>query len=264
MKIVGEVCQFLDNLFPVGLSEPWDNTGMLVGDRSLPVRNVMTCLTIAPGTVREALERDVNLIIVHHPLPFRPVSQITTDSISGQMLWQLIGNRIAVYSPHTRFDSAAGGINELICGRLGLNSARPIVPAADGHDQLLGAGRIGRLDEPLSWDGWIARIKSAFGLRVVRAVVAPGQNVQCVAVACGSGGSLMAKAIDQGCDTFVTGEINFHACLECQSRSVALTLLGHYQSERFAMEVLAHKLQAGFNDLAVWESSRESDPISTY
>ncbi len=264
MKTVAEVCQFLDNLFPIALAESWDNTGLLVGDRSQAAQNVMTCLTISPASVQEAIVRDVNLIVSHHPLPFRPLAQITTDSISGKMLWQLIGAGIAVYSPHTRFDSGTSGINEMLCGRLGLSDIRPLALAGDGSSESLGSGRLGRISTPLVWADWIARIKSTFGMRDVRAVVSPTRKVERVAVACGSGGSLLSTAIEQGCDTFVTGEMNFHSCLECQSRDVALILLGHYQSERFGIERLASQIQNGFGDLAVWASERESDPISTF
>ncbi len=264
MKTIAEVCQFLDCLYPIALAESWDNTGLLVGDRTQTARYVMTCLTITPASVQEAIDRGVNLIVSHHPLPFHPLARITTDSIAGKMLWQLIRAGIAVYSPHTRFDSGSSGINEMLCERLGLSEVCPLALVGDNSSDSRGSGRMGRLAPPLSWPDWIGRIKSSFGAAAMRAVVSPARKIECVAVACGSGGSLLASAIQQGCDTFVTGEMNFHSCLECQSSGVALILLGHYQSERFGIEQLAAQIQSGFSDLAVWASERESDPISNW
>ena len=40
----------------------------------------------------------------------------------------------------------------------------------------------------------------------------------------------------------ITGEATFHVCLEAESREIGLGLLGHYFSERFAMERLADSL----------------------
>ena len=71
----------------------------------------------------------------------------------------------------------------------------------------------------------------------------------------------MERAIELGCDTFVTGETSFHTCLEASARNVALVLLGHYASERFAVEALATRLAAEFVDTEVWASEKESDPL---
>ena len=54
----------------------------------------------------------------------------------------------------------------------------------------------------------------------------------------------------------ILGEANFHTCLEGQQLGVRLVLLGHYASERFAMETLARRIDEQFADLAVWASPR--------
>jgi dinuclear metal center YbgI/SA1388 family protein len=254
----------LEQLFPTLLAESWGNTGLLIGDRRQTVEALMTCLTVTPTTIDEAIERGVGLIVAHHPLPFRPVAQITTDTTVGRMLLRLIQSGIAVYSPHTRFDSAAFGINEFIVQRLGLTESVPLVELARDLEQAQGSGRLACLAEPLTWDAFVDSVKDKFGMAEVRGVACGRPQVSLVAVACGSGGSLLEAAIDQGCDAFVTGEINFHACLECESRGVGLVLLGHYRSERLGVEQLADRLQNEFSDLEVWASGRESDPICSF
>jgi len=42
---------------------------------------------------------------------------------------------------------------------------------------------------------------------------------------------------------------------------VALLLPGHFASERFAVENLAEVLAAEFDELDVWASRREQDPL---
>ena len=69
----------------------------------------MTCLTITPDSVSEAVDKNADLIVAHHPLPFKPLKKITGDSVPGQLLLRLIENKIAVFSHHTAFDSAATG-----------------------------------------------------------------------------------------------------------------------------------------------------------
>ena len=61
----------------------------------------------------------------------------------------------------------------------------------------------------------------------------------------------------------ITGEATFHTCLEAKSLGIGLGLLGHYWSERFAMEKLAESLSSEFNQLTIWPSRSEHDPIET-
>src|SRR5262249_4545528 len=104
--------------------------------------------------------------VTHHPVLFRSVKRLTTDTSEGRMLLSLIAAGVAVYSPHTAFDNTKGGINAMLAGRLGLEQVewlRPIegpkqcklvvfVPEADlarVSDALFaaGAGRIGEYRE---------------------------------------------------------------------------------------------------------------------
>jgi len=81
---------------------------------------LMTCLTITPASAAEAVAGRADLIVSHHPLPFRPLSRLTSETSEGRLLLELIGAKIAVFSPHTAFDSAQDGINQ----RLALQEGR--------------------------------------------------------------------------------------------------------------------------------------------
>ena len=88
MVTVQQFCQFLEAFAPRRLAEDWDNVGLLIGDRNREASNVMTCLTITPESVAEAIAKDTDLIVAHHPLPFRPLKRITADFVNGAMLLQ--------------------------------------------------------------------------------------------------------------------------------------------------------------------------------
>jgi dinuclear metal center YbgI/SA1388 family protein len=137
MTTVGDISRFLDDFAPKALAEPWDNVGLLIGDRALSVQSVMTCLTVTPTTAQEAIQRNVNLIVTHHPVLFRPVQRLTSDDVQGHMLWNLIRAGIAVYSPHTAFDSTAGGINEMLAARLGVTDCIPLRPGQAGRAKIV-------------------------------------------------------------------------------------------------------------------------------
>jgi dinuclear metal center YbgI/SA1388 family protein len=253
-------CQTLSEIAPLSRAEGWDNVGLLAGDRSADLSRVITCLTVTEAVVEEAIDERVDLVVTHHPIPFRPLARITTDSITGRFLWRLIGAGVAIYSAHTAFDSAGEGINQTWADRLELADVSAIVDPDDQND--LGSGRIGTLGEPTRVTDVLKRCREIAGSAgPLRAAGKLDRNVRRVGFACGSGGSFLAKANRKGCELLVTGEATFHQCLEAESLGMTLGLLGHYQSERFAMELLARRLASEWPNLSIWPSRKESDPI---
>src|SRR6188472_3716366 len=137
MTTVKDICNFLESFAPAVLAAEWDNVGLLVGDRAQRVERIMTCLTITPAAAAEAIRERVDLIVTHHPLPFKPLKRLTTDQPAGRILLDLIRAGISIHSPHTAFDSAAAGINQQLAEGLELQSIQPLEPAAkaDGGQQ---------------------------------------------------------------------------------------------------------------------------------
>ncbi len=260
MATVGSVAECLEQFAPASLAEDWDNVGLLVGDRQWPVERVMTCLTITPTTVAEAMEGRANLIVTHHPLPFHALKTISSDTTVGQLLLKLITARIAVYSPHTAFDSARAGINQHLAIGLDLQEIAPLVAQA-GADNDVGLGRYGTLGEDVSLTDLVERVKHFLGIQRLQVVGSDDQTVTRVAIVCGSGGSFLQTAIERGCDCLITGETNYHTCLEAMARGVALVLPGHFASERFALLSLADYLGDLLKGISVWASRSELDPV---
>src|SRR5438874_3332505 len=98
MASVGTIVEYLDQFAPSHLAADWDNVGLLLGDRSGSVQRIMTCLTVTPEVVREAVESKVQLIVTHHPILFRPIQRLTADTPEGRMLLLLIQANVAVFS----------------------------------------------------------------------------------------------------------------------------------------------------------------------
>lgn len=262
MQSVRTIAQFLEEFAPAALAEEWDNVGLLVGDADAEVERVMTCLTITPASAAEAIEAGVGLIVTHHPLPFRPLKRLTRDTITGQMLLDLIAARVAVYSAHTAFDSAAAGINQQLAERLKLLDIAPLTPPSNANAPAeLGTGRYGRLARRTRLDKLAADLKRALKIDGLHVVGDPETMIERVGVACGSAGELIDAALQAGCDCFVTGEARFHTALEAEAQRIGLLLAGHYATERFAVESLAGVLAARFADLEVWASRHETDPL---
>jgi dinuclear metal center YbgI/SA1388 family protein len=259
---IQSICEFLDQFAPTALAEEWDNVGLILGDPSREASNIMTCLTVTPESATEAIENEVDLIVSHHPLPFSATKRITTDRTPTRLIWELAQAGVSIYSPHTGFDSAVGGINQMLCDRLGIASTAPLIPNRK-NPEMPGAGRIGKLSSPITLRDFAEKIKADFELPRLQVAGDLDAKVQRVATACGSGGSFLSKAVARGAECLVTGEATFHSVLEARASNAGLILMGHYFSERFAIEVLAEKMSAEFSDAKVWASEREYDPIQS-
>ena len=260
---VGDCVTNLEAIAPPELAEEWDNVGLLVGDRTEAVRRAMTCLTLTPEVAREAIESQVDLIVTHHPVLFRATKRLTADTVEGAMLLSLARNQVAVYSPHTAYDSAHEGINQQLAEDLGLKEIAPMrsYEEEDSVSDEVGGGRYGKLVEPVSVAELVARVRDVMRAEGVPFVGDADRTVEKVAVACGSAAEFVPDAVRLGCDVLVTGEARFHSCLEARDSGLALILPGHYASERPAVESLAKRLDREWSGVEVWASRDERDPI---
>lgn len=261
MQLSG-ITKFFDQFAPRELGEDWDNVGLLLGDRQQWVGSVLTCLTLTPDVAAEAIGKNVDLIVAHHPILFRAVKRITSDTAEGKMVLDLVKANVAVFSPHTRYDSASGGINQQLAELFELSNIGVIRPLdADSDAGGLGAGRYGTLPQAVPLGDFVNSVRDRLKLVNLNFTGDTDQMIAKVGIACGSAAEFMGDAQALGCDALLTGEARFHACLEARSRGIGLIQAGHYGTERPAMENLATILSDQFSSLVVSASEVESDPV---
>lgn len=117
---VRDLVAFLHTFAPLGLAAEWDNVGLLLGQADAPAQRILTCLTVTPEVVAEAVAERADAIVSHHPILFRPTKRLNSDTAEGRLLLPLLRAGVAVYSPHTAYDNTRGGINDQLAGLLGL------------------------------------------------------------------------------------------------------------------------------------------------
>jgi dinuclear metal center YbgI/SA1388 family protein len=128
---VAQIVRILDHLAPPRLAESWDNVGLQIGNRNWPVKKVWTALDPLPDVVARACENDVDLLVTHHPLFFKPIRQIDCNSPLGRIAEMALSRRLAIFSAHTNLDSVPGGVNDVLVDRMGLNMVRVLAGPAD-------------------------------------------------------------------------------------------------------------------------------------
>ncbi|WP_347862738.1 Nif3-like dinuclear metal center hexameric protein [Salimicrobium sp. PL1-032A] len=129
MKAVkaNEVINVMEEWAPEAWAFDWDNVGLQVGSKNKQVSRVMITLDVLENVVDEAIQKDVDLIIAHHPLLFVKPSSINTDEAKGRVLQKLLTHDITVYASHTNLDIAVGGVNDVLAEAIGLDYTKPFV-----------------------------------------------------------------------------------------------------------------------------------------
>ena len=124
---VDEVCAALEAMAPLGLAESWDNVGLLAGDLTARVRQVLLCIDLTPAVVNEAIQTNTDFILSYHPPIFKPISALRVPSGgTDAVVFRCIRQGIAVYSPHTALDAAEGGTNDVLAALCGVKETEPL------------------------------------------------------------------------------------------------------------------------------------------
>ncbi len=119
---ISEIIKIVEEIAPLSLSEKWDNSGLQVGQGDWPAKKIVIALDPLLEVVEYACNSDADLLITHHPLIFKPLSKIDFSTPSGQIIKLSLENKLAIYSTHTNFDSAVGGLNEILSEKIGLTN----------------------------------------------------------------------------------------------------------------------------------------------
>ena len=123
MKI-NEIISYLERLAPIGSQESYDNSGLLVGNKNDEVENVLLSLDCIEATVEEAIRKNCQLIIAHHPIVFKGLRKLNGTDYVQRTVLKAIKNDIAIYAIHTNLDNYRWGVNHEIGRRLKLENLK--------------------------------------------------------------------------------------------------------------------------------------------
>src|SRR5690606_29998388 len=118
----------LEEWAPPALAVERDPIGLQVGDPGAEVTGVLVTLDVTEEVVDEALRLGANWIVSHHALIYRPLHHLRGDRPAGRLAAKLLKNGINVYVAHTNLDTAAGGVNDVLAEKLGLENAEVLAP----------------------------------------------------------------------------------------------------------------------------------------
>ncbi len=237
-----QIFDFINQIAPFEKQEPWDNSGFQVGERGRDVHRILFALDATADLVREAAEKNCDLIVTHHPFLFAPQKQFT----EGNSAYLAAKYQIAVISAHTSYDCAAGGVSDILAETVGLQNI---------HASECGLFRLGDTSTQSAVQ-FAERVKAKLNANV--SVTLPQKEIHCVAVCGGAGADFITAAKQQGADLFLTGEAKHHELLDACTLDISVVCAGHFETEIPAVHALCARIQNEFPDVDCILSGQKS------
>jgi dinuclear metal center YbgI/SA1388 family protein len=260
---IKEIIDALERFAPLPLQDGFDNAGLQIGLTAVEATGALLCLDVTEDVIREAVAEGCNLVVSHHPLLFKGVKSITGSTYVERCIVEAIKHDVTIYSAHTNLDNAQGGVNYKIAEKLGMRVSAVLDPHPDG---VTGSGVVGELDEPISEEQLLSRLKERFSVACVRHNELTGRQIRRIALCGGAGAFLLPKAIEQGADAFITGEIRYHEYFG--HPEVLMAEIGHYESEQYTIDILRDVVARAANEagasVKIVKTGINTNPIKYY
>jgi dinuclear metal center YbgI/SA1388 family protein len=121
----------LESIAPTAYQESYDNAGLITGNSSWDCKGALVTLDVTEEVVLEAVSKNCNLIVAHHPIIFNGLKKINGKNYLEKAVITAIKNDIAIYAIHTNLDNVLHGVNGKIADMLGLVNRTILFPRAD-------------------------------------------------------------------------------------------------------------------------------------
>ncbi|MDU1911749.1 Nif3-like dinuclear metal center hexameric protein [Fusobacterium sp.] len=257
--ITKKIINFLEEKYPKDNAEEWDNVGLLVGDNNKDIKKIQISIDATEKAIDYAVKNEIDMIITHHPLIFKPLKSIVMSELPGRKVIKLIKSGINLYSIHTNLDSSKSGLNDYILELLEIKEYKII--DINENDEMAGIGRIYSLDNKITISEYADFIKEKMKIKNVRIISSDIEtNIKKIALINGSGMSYWRKVKSLGAELFITGDISYHDALDAKEAGLNLIDIGHFESENCFSELLKEKLRemgleiSIFNDGPIFEN----------
>lgn len=165
MHKIKDITGYLEGIAPRAYQESYDNSGLITGSQHDEVTGILITLDSTEAVIDEAISKNCNLVIAHHPIIFKGLKQITGKNYVERTIIKAIKHDIAIYAIHTNLDNILTGVNSKIAAKLELKNLKILQPKTSTLSKLVtlcpkpntesvtqalhqaGAGHIGNYDQ---------------------------------------------------------------------------------------------------------------------
>ena len=233
---VKDIMSCITEIAPLQWQEDYDNAGLQVGDVNAEVHKALIALDVTEALVEEAIAKQCDLIVSHHPLIFRGLKHLTPQTYIERVVMKAIKHDIAIVSMHTNLDNSYLGVSRVLADKLGLTNLHILQPSTD-EPELCGAGMIGEFGQPMKEIDFMNLVAEKISSPCLKHSALTGRMIKKVALCGGSGTPFMSDALRQKADAYLTADIKYHDYFVPEG-NILLVDGGHFETEQFTKELI--------------------------
>ncbi len=226
------ITRAIENIAPLSGAAPWDKSGIQVAARRSEIKTLAVALDPVPATIEKALEQGADMVLTHHPLSLAPALPACLDNYH-EVLSLLFKADVPLYAAHTSLDVQPDGPAGWLARHLCLKHPQFLEQTGES----CGFGLAGNLPEAMTFQQILEALEKRIDLSCATLIGQVPQSIKRVAYCTGSGASLMREAWTEGADLYITGDVKYHAALDCKG---CILDVGHHSLE----EEMMHEMQA--------------------
>src|SRR5258705_2950268 len=102
---IEEIIKLIEQFAPHAYQESYDNAGLITGNADTEATGILICLDSTEEIIDEAIRKNCNLVLAHHPIIFSGLKKISNSNYVGRTIIKAIQNNIAIYASHTNLDN---------------------------------------------------------------------------------------------------------------------------------------------------------------
>lgn len=177
---------------------------------------------------------------------------IQPDPTAGLAIGHTALTRVDSIVPSWRVDAVTTAVMSVH----GAETARVESSPVDNPYTGIGLGVLAQFDTRMTMSQLVALLKERFGVPAIRATLGydADAEVSRIALCGGAGGEFIDAAAAAGAQAYVTADVRYHDF--CDHRTgMAVFDIGHFESERYAVDILRDALAQKMPSLAIHTTS---------
>jgi dinuclear metal center YbgI/SA1388 family protein len=259
---VNDILNCITEIAPLRWQEHYDNAGIQVGDLNADTCKALIALDVTEELVDEAVAKNCDLIISHHPLIFHGLKHLTPNTYIERVVMKAIKHDITIISMHTNLDNSYLGVSRVLAERLELSNLTLLQPSVD-EPELCGAGMIGEFGEPVQELDFLGIVAEKIGSPCLKHSALTGRMIKKVALCGGSGTPFMSDALRQKADAYLTADIKYHDFFVPEG-NILLVDGGHFETEQFTKQLIKELIQKKIPNFAAEIAATNTNAVHYY
>lgn len=240
MPSIHELVEHADRLLAADVGGDYGPNGLQV-EGTREVRRIVSGVSACVELFDRARELDADVVLVHHGILWESMGAKPLAGAFGRRVRSIVESGMHLVAYHLPLDRHGELGNNVLAARgLGLYGLEPWCEYRGAP-----AGFRGTFPEPVEPDELVRRCRETFG-REPLAFLEGADRIATVGVVSGGAEGEIHRAIGDGLDAFVTGEVSEWVLHVAREAGIHFLSCGHHATERAGVRALGDHLAERF------------------